>query len=475
MRRLFSSFITILVIALVISTIVSFFIGEDQKTLEIDFPTVENSITPREQATWFTMSVSDTSGYNYNWLSTRLKAGDDRPEISDRMLAVNSNFYRSNNMPYVAIDMLYSGLFDPSMSMRFDALKKMTSYYESIHTQNTPGLEHFKKQSAIGIVKWFSHVPEKYYEAMTVNYADSSDRTRLAVFNQMLASHRLMNTSELEYNDILLRPGYIPEEARQYGITAFTRDQALRQVARNLFEGWRKMQKVAPENKLRILVANSSYPPPAAQIPVDACLGMNPSDLITIINELIQQNRIYGNVIPEIENRVGIAVDAAALYSVWQATDVDLFKSENKEPLAYSEFLNSLSDTFIEKNYNQVVQKRHIKAIVASYYQQANVNSKDRLKLPYSRASRPDKVLNQLKLTADLYNMSTIGVQHRQGPAYGFVILDMPRGELFPLVHRVIKPLANRYNLYLKKGAASPWEQQYSLDLLRSYLKSRAR
>ncbi len=453
MNKLVRSFVTFLTVVVIGSVVVSFFMDEHYETTEIKIPGAGAALQSRLRATQFALPLVDISGYNYHWLATRLGRQN---ELNRAYTAVDANFMRKLGIYSTVFDMNSVALLRVDNTLMREKVQELAHYYNSLRLPDRVQEDRPVKVS-LAESRLLAPVVTEY------NYAANSQPARTALLSQLQAAAILMKDNGLPYKDVVLQAGYIPSDVQKnYG--AYAARYSLGQLARNIFDAQRQLEKEMPDNRLRVLLINSPWDINFQTANVR--LGLTVQELKVVYDELVQLNASYGNPIPDYANRVGIAIDVAALHSVWLAKESPHYKDSRRLPLTQSALTEELLKILVVRDYRGNVKNRLLKSLHASYFLDTE-DGRNQLSmyLPYTRAPLARSVLNQLKLTTDLFTEADIALGNG-----GTVVLSMPRRELFPIVHRLAKPLARRWGLYLKNDGADGSEQLYSLNLLRDYL-----
>ena len=236
-------------------------------------------------------------------------------------------------------------------------------------------------------------------------------------------------------------------------------------------------------------------------------LGEDVYDLREIRRDIGVLNRNYGRPIKNARERIFFAVDLSNLVGVWQSENTDLYKNREGQPLSSKDMIDAVLKQrrgLIRYDYAGRVIENPLLFIYASYNRSTETGeNRNEQYLPYTRTTSEKRIFEQLNILKEVFEASAIGT----GTNQGYVVLATPRRELFPLYHNAFKPalkVANAiadifrqpsdaerearnaayyYRPFARKtwstgyrsNLADRWEQEFSLSLVRNFLKARVK
>ncbi|MCS6984700.1 MAG: hypothetical protein NZM25_06210 [Leptospiraceae bacterium] len=435
MRRFLRGFFTFLLVAVVISVFISNTIfDEDYPILELDLDRFSDTRNQALENVDFAVDLVHTTQYNYLWLTGKGDPGYN-------FLPVDVNFLRKLKSNAIVLSLSHLPVFNEKQEIRQDYAEALKRYYHSVRLSDEAREDEMKSlKIALIWLRPLTGFAEKQ-EARAVDF----------LFQQMRFAHGLQK----EGGSMLLTCSLALPGVSERAIVQS-------RFARIVFEALRRLEKEEPAHNQRLLLVNAYE---------KDNLCRSGGELIQLLRKIVDQNNISGAPIRNIGKKIGIAIDVAALFAIWQDRGLPFYKNRQGDPLSQAQWVEEISKEFTERDFQGAIVKRHIKALLVSYY---DPNRQKVGELPYhypfSRAQDSHRALDQLRLVLKLYELSSL-----RSDEGGTVVLQVPLRELFPVVHRTIKPLARAWNLYLMKDGADRWEYVYSFELVRRYLSTYVR
>ncbi|MBV6492710.1 MAG: hypothetical protein LDLANPLL_00707 [Turneriella sp.] len=447
MRKALGSLLVLILGALAIFIVVSFFTRESFKNLSIQSPSAPIKYTRRMQETIFSVSAGYVSRYDYNMLVQKL--GIFKEGSGQRILPVPINFYVGNHLTNAEYPLQGLDLFDPGCNVRLDKVKVVERYFKSLQVL---GFEN--KKVGLRILSMRA-IPE----SSAVRYSDSTPEAVKCLVAQMNTLAEIFSTKET-INFVL--PAF---KSTKVNLSLNERTKLLTEIGKNLGTALAEAHKKNPNSKVRILLSNTIPVSFAQALPfhelVNQFVGLTPEELARIKSAALQN----ADNVPDVKESIEFALDTSVIWQLWQTEKIDFFKDSSGEPLLYEDLVLSLRKSLSESDNAGVLQKRYLKAIYASYARDNDEKKKwgESINLVYQRASVERLMKLQLQLFLDLFDFSAVGLENNS-----YVALEMPPREKFPLLFTLVRPLAHRWSLGEKKDGSDVGEIEDSLELLRN-------
>lgn len=446
MRKALGSLFALIVSALLISTIISFFMRESFETLPVKTPSAPVKLTRRVQDTAFMISTEYVSRYDFNWLAEKLQLPKD---MTHRILPVPVNFYATNQIAYAEYPVQGLELIDGECNARLERVPSLRRYFKSLHVLTSEG-----KKSPLHIAS-FRALPE----TVTLRYTDGSARVVKCLTAQLIALGEL---SFLQESVSLVLPAL---QSVRVNLAPYERAALLAQAGRNIYAALAEAYKKNPAHRVRVLLTNLVPYTQAQVLPFSELsgqfVGLVPEELIAIKNAALAMNGavVY---IPDLAKRIELGLDTAVIWQLWQTAKVPFYKDASGEPLLYEDLILALRRTLTD---GEGVQNRKLKALYASYARDNDEKRKwgESINLPYQRASSERLQKLQIQMLLDIYDFSAVGLE-----AETYIALEMPARQRFPLLHVTVRPLARKLGFEEKKDGSDSAEIEGSLKLLRS-------
>lgn len=446
MRKALGSLLALLVSALLISTIISFFMRETFETLPVKLSNAPVKLTRRVQDTAFMVSTEYISRYDFNWLADKLQLPKD---ITHRILPVPVNFYVANQIAHAEYPLQGLGLIDNECNTRLERVPALRRYFKSLYVTSSEG-----KKSPLHIAA-LRALPE----TTTLRYTDSSVRAAKCLAAQLVALGEL---SFLQESVSLVLPAF---QSVRVNLAAYERAALLAQVGRNIYTAAAEAYKKNPAHRVRILLTNLVPYAQAQVLPFSELagqfVGLVPEELLAIKNAALAMN---GSIvyIPDLAKRIELGLDTAVIWQLWQTAKVPFYKDQSGEPLLYEDLVLALRRVLLE---GEGLQNRRLKVLYASYARDNDEKRKwgESINLPYQRASTERLQKLQIQMLLDIYDFSAVGLEPET-----YIALEMPARQRFPLLHMTVRPLAKKLGFEEKKDGSDSSEIEGSLRLLRS-------
>lgn len=451
MRKAVGSLMALILSALLISTIISFFIRDSFDTLPVKVSNAPVKLTRRTQDTTFLVSAEYLSRYDYNWLADKFQSPKD---IKHRILPVPVNFYVSNQLAHAEYP--FSGLevTDTECNVKLERIPALRRYFKSLQV-----LTSESKKTALHIAS-FRALPE----GITLRYTDSAGRAAKCLAAQLIALGEL---SFLQDSVSLVLPAY---QSVRVNLAPYERAALLAQAGRNIYTAMAEAHRKNPAHRVRILLTNIVPYTQAQVLPfaelAGQFVGLTPEELTAIRDAAIAANGSLA-YIPDLAKRIDLGLDTSVIWQLWQTPKVPFYKDASGEPLLYEDLVLALRRALTDAAGAGVVQNRKLKAIYAAYARDNDEKRKwgESINLPYQRASTERLQKLQLQLLLDVYDFSAVGLEPDT-----YIALEMPARQRFPLLHMTVRPLAKKLGFDEKKDGSDSAEIEGSLRLLRSAL-----
>ncbi len=452
MRKALNSLLALIVSALIISTIISFFMRDSFETLPVKSASTPVKLTRRMQETTFTVSAEYVSRYDYNWLADKLHILRDH--AGRRMLPVPVNFYLSNNLTFAEYPLTAMDVLDSDCNPRAEKIAATRRYLKSLQVVNN-------ENKKVGLhLASFRSIPE----AVTLRYTDTAARAAKCLGAQLVA---LGEISFLQDSASLVLPAF---QALRVNLAPYERAQLIAQAGRNIYAAIAEAYKKNPAHKVRVLITNTVPYAQAQSLPfaelAGQFVGLSPDELNAIKNAAVAANGTIVAV-PDLQKRIEIGLDTSVVWQLWQTPKIPYFKDASGEPLLYEDMILSLRRSLTDSDGAGVLQNRKLKAIYASYARDNDEKRKwgESINLPYQRSSTERLMKLQVQMLLDTYDFSAIGLESET-----YIALEMPARQKFPLLHMTVRPLARKLGFDEKKDGSDISEIEKSLLLIRNSL-----
>ena len=408
--------------------VISYFWKDSPTKTEISLPekNPKRKIHPRFRRTYFSLALHQVNSYNYVFLN-QLQGKSP----SSSFLTVPP-FLEEYPYLYLFLELPYAGIFEEDYSYSPKKLKDLIAYYKA-------------KKVIFSAVKFSSSSLHPLSKKLSVNYAENSPRVKRALEKQFEVAFLLLKDNPYRLKDIQIEIGFIPS-------TIPDKRRSLQQAARNLLEAYLGYQRKTLESNFRILLKNSDF---SSNNP--STLGVLLEDLAFLREEFLRLNRFRGNPIPDAEKKICFLLDISSLISAWKEENSPYYKEE-EVPISSKKMLEH-----IQKVYGE-----NLCGLFISYHTLWEEGASSKGKLPLTRASDKEFLLSFLNWVGEIYQISSIGKK-----SDGFIYFNIERGEMFPIIHRVFAPLADRLSLYWYSEGASTGEILDSIELLYKFLQQK--
>ena len=452
MRKALSSLVALAVSALIISTIISFFMRDSFETLPVKASSAPVKPTRRMQDTAFLVSAEHISRYDFNWLTEKLSvlAG----ESPQRILPVPVNFYLSNALNHAEYPAAALDLIDAECNVRSDKIANVRRYFKALQVNSSEG-----KKTGLHIAS-FRAIPE----SVTLRYSDNTARAAKCLAAQLSLVGEITHGQE---PSSLVVPAL---QSVRVNLAPYERAQLLANASRNIYTAIAEGYKKNPAHRVRVLVTNSVPYAQAQVLPFSELAGqfvaLTPEELTTVRAGALALNGSIAFV-PDIARQIEIGVDTSVIWQLWQTPKIPFFKDASGEPLVYEDLILNLRRSLTEADAAGVIQNRKLKVIYAAYARDNDEKRKlgESINLAYQRSSNERLQKLQLQLFLDVYDFSAVGLEPET-----YISLEMPARQKFPLIHMVARPLAKRWGFEEKKDGSDTAEIEDSLLLLRNTL-----
>jgi hypothetical protein len=452
MRKALSSLVALAVSALIISTIISFFMRDSFETLPVKASSAPVKPTRRMQDTGFLVSAEHISRYDFNWLTEKLSvlAG----ESPQRILPVPVNFYLSNALNHAEYPAAALDLIDGECNVRSDKVGNVKRYFKALQVNSSEG-----KKTGLHIAS-FRAIPE----SVTLRYSDNTARAAKCLGAQLTLIGEITHGQD---PSSLVVPAL---QSVRVNLAPYERAQLLNNAARNIYAAIAEAYKKNPAHRVRVLVTNSVPYAQAQVLPFSELagqfVGLTPEELTAVRAGVIALNGSIAFV-PDLAKQVEIGIDTSVIWQLWQTAKIPFFKDASGEPLVYEDLILALRRSLTDTDAAGVIQNRKLKVIYAAYARDNDEKRKlgESINLTYQRSSNERLLKLQLQLFLDVYDFSAVGLEPET-----YIGLEMPARQKFPLIHMVARPLAKRWGFEEKKDGSDTSEIEDSLLLLRNTL-----
>ncbi|MBS0617044.1 MAG: hypothetical protein JSR44_02590 [Spirochaetes bacterium] len=452
MRKAIGSLITLVVSALILSTIVSFFTRDTFQNLPVKASLENVKLTRRMQETAFSVSGEYVSRYDYNWLSEKLNVLKNTR--GKGVLPLPVNFYSSNNLiqaeyPFAGLDVV-----DAECNVRSEKIGAIRRYFKSLQVANAEG-----KKVALRVAS-FRALPE----TITLRYSDAAPKVDKCLAAELAV---LGEISFLQDSVSLVMPAY---KSTRVNLSAAERAELISRVGRNIYTALAEGYKKNPTQKVRVLLTNTIPFAYAQTLPfhelVGQFVGLTPEELTAIKNAALAANG-GATYIPDLADRIALGIDTSVIWQLWQSARVPYYKDNVGEPLLYEDMLLALRKAVTETDATGTIAARKLKAIYAAYARDNDEKKKwgESINLPYQRSSVERLMKLQLQMLLDVYDFSAVGVESDT-----YIAFEMPSRQRFPLLHTIVRPLARKLGFEEKKDGSDLGELENSLSLVRAML-----
>lgn len=451
MRKALGSLTALIVSALLLSSIISFFTRDTFEALPVKSSGTPVKLTRRVQDTAFLVPAEQISRYNFRWLAEQLQLSQAH---THRLLPVPANFYVANQLAHAEYPVAGLEVLDGECGVKTERIAAVRRYFRSLQVSTSEG-----KKTPLHIAS-FRSLPE----SITLRYTDGSLRTAKCLAAQLIA---LGDIAFLQDSVSLVLPAY---QSVRVNLAPYERYALLAQAGRNIYAGIAEAHRKNPAHRVRVLLTNLVPYAQAQLLPFSELagqfVGLTPDELSTIKNAALAAN---GSVVyvPDLARRIDLGLDTSVVWQLWQSPKVPFYKDASGEPLLYEDFLLTLRRALTDSDAAGAVQNRRLKALYAAYARDNDEKRKwgESINLPYQRASTERLQKLQLQLLLDVYDFSAIGLE-----AESYIALEMPARQRFPLLYMTVRPLAKRLGFDEKKDGSDVAEIEGSLQLVRSAL-----
>ncbi|AFM14314.1 hypothetical protein [Turneriella parva] len=452
MRKALSSLVALAVSALIISTIISFFMRDSFETLPVKASSAPVKPTRRMQDTAFLVSAEHISRYDFNWLTEKLSvlAG----ESPQRILPVPVNFYLANALNHAEYPAAALDLIDAECNVRSDKVASVKRYFKALQVNSSEG-----KKTGLHIAS-FRAIPE----SVTLRYSDNTARAAKCLGAQLTLIGEITLGQD---PSSLVVPAL---QSVRVNLAPYERAQLLNNAARNIYSAIAEAYKKNPAYRARVLLTNAVPYAQAQVLPFSELagqfVGLTPDELTAVRAGVIALNGSIAFV-PDLAKQVEIGIDTSVIWQLWQTAKIPFFKDASGEPLVYEDLILTLRRSLTDADAAGVIQNRKLKVIYAAYARDNDEKRKlgESINLAYQRSSNERLQKLQLQLFLDVYDFSAVGLE-----AETYIALEMPARQKFPLIHMVARPLAKRWGFEEKKDGSDTSEIEDSLLLLRNTL-----
>jgi len=451
MRKAIGSLTALIITALLISTIISFFSRDSFEKLPVKASSAPVKLTRRMQETTFMVSAEYISRYDFNWLADKFQLPK---AITHRILPIPANFYISNQLTHAEYP--FSGLevVDAECNVRAERIPALRRYFKSLQVYTSEG-----KKTPLHIAS-FRSIPE----GITLRYTDNTARAAKCLAAQVIA---LGEISFLQEAVSLVLPAY---ESVRVNLAPYERVALLTQAGRNIYSALAEAYKKNPAHRVRILLTNLVPYAQAQVLPFSELsgkfVGLTPEELSAVKNAALAMN---GSIvyIPDLAKSIELGIDTAVIWQLWQTPKLAFYKDNSGEPLLYEDLILAVRRSLADTDAAGVIQNRRLKAIYASYARDNDEKRKwgESINLPYQRASTERLQKLQIQMLLDVYDFSAVGLEPET-----YIALEMPARERFPVLYMTVRPLAKKLGFDEKKDGSDSSEIEGSLQLLRSAL-----
>lgn len=451
MRKAIGSLMALIISALLISTIISFFTRDSFDTLPVKASNAPIKLTRRFQDTSFMVSVDYVSRYDFNWLSEKLQLPK---EITHRVLPVPANFYVSNQLSHAEYPFAGLEVTDAECNVKPERIQVLRRYFKSLKVFNSEG-----KKTPLHIAS-FRALPE----GITLRYTDSAARATKCLAAQLIA---LGEISFLQDSVSLVLPAY---QSVRVNLAPYERAALLAQAGRNIYNAIAEAHRKNPAHRVRVLLTNIVPYSHAQVLPFSELagqfVGLTPEELAAIKNAALGAN---GSIVyvPDLARRIELGLDTSVIWQLWQTAKLPFYKDASGEPLLYEDMVLALRRSLTDTDGAGVIRNRKLKAIYAAYARDNDEKRKwgESINLPYQRASTERLLKLQVQMLLDVYEFSAVGIE-----AETYIALEMPARQRFPLLYMIVRPLAKKLGFDEKKDGSDSAEIEGSLQLLRGAL-----
>lgn len=441
----------LIISALLISTIFSFFTRDTFETLPVKASSAPVKLTRRMQETAFMVSADYISRYDFNWLAEKLQLPKD---ITHRILPVPANFYIENQLAHAEYPLSGLEVIDSDCNVRAERIPALRRYFKSLQVFTSEG-----KRTPLHIAS-FRSLPE----GITLHYTDSEARAARCLTAQVIA---LGEISFLQNSVSLVLPAY---QSVRVNLAPYERATLLAQAGRNIYAALAEAHRKNPAHRVRILLTNTVPYAHAQVLPFSELagqfVGLSPEELTAVKNAALAAN---GSVVyvPDLAKRIELGLDTSVIWQLWQTPKLPFYKDAAGEPLLYEDMVLALRRSLTETDAAGNLQNRKLKAIYAAYARDNDEKRKwgESINLPYQRASTERLQKLQIQMLLDVYDFSAVGLEPET-----YIALEMPARQRFPLLFMTVRPLAKKLGFNEKKDGSDSAEIEGSLRLLRSAL-----
>ena len=446
MRRLFSRLFTLIFGILIISIVVSFFTSPSFKEFRIEIPETKE-VSARAKAISMAFPVRDSSGYTL----TGLTGKNELPADNNRFTPVDLNFYDKNNLTGIVFGIQSAELLDDKYGLNSDFAENLMKYLSTlvVPDQNNDGAP---LPVQITHVQFLDHRDG-------INYAADEIEAIRALTSQFTVAAMIDKQKKNRCVTAVVSLGAVDAEMRRIQ-GAFAESYALSRTVRHTYEALKSVSAQFSEASFCIAFINS-----ATDQNFSGIAGLDPANLKIARDQLLAANAAWGNPVRDLAARTSVVIDVSALYSALQDS-LSPLKDLNLKPYSIESIMPSLRNSFTTVDYTGKIQNRILSSVFISYYQSGSENRTQSGYLPFTRAENARDAMQQLNFIAELVEISALGTADDRSA----LVFNIPRREIFPVLHHLARPLAEKLGLLRKKDGAARSEQSYSIDLVRGYL-----
>lgn len=424
MKRILRGAFSLLLFLIIASFLLSNIVFQERfEKLELDLGELPPAIKNQPRKLSFAVDFAHTSQYDYVFLQK--KGGRSSANIH-AFLPIDINLMSKLKTDFFVVNLNHLPVFLENGEIRKDYILSLKAYYDSVQIP----IQEDPKKLKLAAVRFINPLSDiSYVLGKPENFLIQQFKIANLFYQGQTTGMVILPCGEIFDSKI-------------------NKDTQLYQLAKQIFDSWRLAEKES-EVKLQVLLLNS---PGFANL----ALCQSLKDIQILVKQIRQLNVALNQPIRGIEDRLGVALDIAALYRVWYDRSSPHYKDKKNQPLSYTAFWEEVKKELIDNSNRPLV-----KFILASFYSK---DEKDGYHLPFSRSRDTRTLLEQLKFLAQVVQFAEFS------PENGFLSLEIPLRELFPIVHRFAKPLAKAWGLYRKPNGADKSEFIYSQELIEKYL-----
>jgi len=452
MRKALGSLVALAMSALIISTIISFFLRDSFETLPVKASSAPVKPTRRMQDTAFLVSAEHVSRYDFNWLTEKLSvlAG----ESPQRILPVPVNFYLANSLHHAEYPVAGLDLIDAECNVRSEKVANVRRYFKALQVNSTEG-----KKTGLHLASF-----RAISESVTLRYSDNTARAAKCLAAQLML---VGDISHGQQASSLVLPAL---QSLRVNLAPYERAQLLNNAARNIYSAIAEAYKKNPAHRVRVLITNTVPYQQAQVLPFSELagqfVGLTTEELSAVRGGVLALNGSIAFV-PDLAKQIEIGIDTSVIWQLWQTAKIPFYKDASGEPLVYEDLILNLRRGLTDADAAGVIQNRKLKVIFAAYARDNDEKRKlgESVNLAYQRSTNERLMKLQMQLLLDIYDFSAVGLEPET-----YVALEMPARQKFPLMHMIARPLARKWGFEEKKDGSDTAEIEDSLTLLRNTL-----